>query len=70
MVYMYAETAACSISLPIKTPEKVATVCTLWSIYKSSYFCSMTFCFLTILECFWWQEKREYYVVFYHGVVH
>ena len=27
MVYRYGETAAYSISLPIKTPEKVATVC-------------------------------------------
>jgi hypothetical protein len=33
LVYMYAETAACSISLPIKTPEKVATVNTFFPIF-------------------------------------
>jgi hypothetical protein len=47
LVYRYAETAACSISLPIKTPEKVATVNTFFlSIYIFEGFKTKQYSFL------------------------
>jgi hypothetical protein len=43
LVYRYAETASCSISLPIKTPEKVVAVCTtLRMIYFLTIFIKIT----------------------------